>query len=167
MSIKDFISLPELQDLSVKEAFFVVEYGKDFNPGLAAERCGMDPAMGAKYINRVGVKQAIARTLQRRMAVSDITAEWLLYEMVDNHTLARQAGNFSASNKALEMIGKMAMVDAFAADKVELRVGEELAARLQRGRDRAHGRNSVTIEGEIVEPESEPEDQATPELTFM
>src|SRR5699024_12369920 len=91
-----------------------------------------------------------------------ISAEWLLYEMVDNHKLARQAGNLSASNKALELIGKMAVVDAFAADKIELKVGEELAERLIRGRERARLRNS----GAVIEAEFEEEESET-EITFL
>lgn len=173
MSVKDYISIPELRHLTIGQAAFVVEYTKDFNTGLAAERCGLDPSQGGRLIEQKDVKHAISLILQRRMAQSDITAEWLLYEMVDNHTLARQMGNLSASNKALELIGKMASVDAFAADKIELKVGEELAERLVRGRERARARNTGTVvEGEFEEfEEFEKEDtQETltlPEISFL
>lgn len=162
MSVKDYVSIPELRNLNIGQAAFVIEYTKDFNPGLAAERCGLDVAHGQRLVGQVDVKRAINLVLQRRMATSDITAEWLLYEMVDNHKLARQAGNLSASNKALELIGKMAVVDAFAADKIELKVGEELAERLIRGRERARLRNS----GAVIEAEFEEEESET-EITFL
>src|SRR5699024_12275188 len=114
MSVKDYISIPELRNLNVGQAAFVIEYTKDFNPGLAAERCGLDVSQGQRLLSQVDVKRAVNLVLQMRMAAFDITAELLLYEMVDKHKMARQAGNLIASNKVLELQGNVACGLAFA-----------------------------------------------------
>ena len=62
--------------------------------------------------------------------------------MLDNHRLARQKGNISASNNALNIIAKLASVDAFAAEKVQIEGSEEVAARLQRARKRMNNEQS-------------------------
>ena len=68
----------------------------------------------------------------------NIDAEWLLYELVDNHRIARQHGNISASNTALGTIAKHVTVDALAKQKIEIDdvTDRELLERLQRGRQR-------------------------------
>ena len=83
------------------------------------------------------VKAAIDLVIARRMQQSDIDAEWLLYEAVDNHYLARQNGDLKSSNTALALIGKITLVDAFAAEKLEVIGDKEIAERLARGRKRA------------------------------
>lgn len=126
---------------------FVVEYLKDYNPRRAAEAAQYaDPSYGYTLLNDDElVKKALSLVVSRRLQESDIDAEWLLYEAVDNHMLARQAGNLSASNSALQLIGKIALVDAFASDKIEVIGNEEVVARLARGRKRA---SEKTEEGE-------------------
>ena len=61
-------------------------------------------------------------------------AEWLLKEMRDNHYLARQAGELSASNAALKMIAGHTLVDANATTKVEVIGEDELVRRLSASR---------------------------------
>jgi len=57
-------------------------------------------------------------------------------EAVDNHLIARQQGNISASNTSLGIVAKHTFVDAFAAEKVEVSSDKEVMERLMRGRNR-------------------------------
>lgn len=133
-------SAPELQLLSHKEAAFVIEYVRDMNPTRAATVVGLSPEYGHQLKKKPEIETAVQLILKRRLEDSDIDAEWLLYELVDNHLLARQVGNLSASNTALSTIGKLALVDAFAAEKVTIKTDEEVMARLIRGRERARAK---------------------------
>lgn len=131
---------PELSQLTHKEAAFVIEYVRDMNPTRAAVMCGYTPEYGHQLRKKPEIELAVQLVLKRRLEDSDIDAEWLLYELVDNHLLARQSGNLSASNTALATIGKLSLVDAFAAEKVAIKTDEEVMARLIRGRERARAK---------------------------
>lgn len=141
--------IPELQGLTYQQAAFVVEMSKDMDHQRASETVWGDPSKGFRTIQLPEVRKALDLILHRRMADSDIDAQWLLYEAVDNHLLARQRNNLAASNKALELIGKMALVDAFAAEKIDLRATEEVADRLIRGRMRARERAAAANGGTL------------------
>lgn len=154
----DMVNVPELEGLSMQQAIFVIEYAKDFDPRRAASAARyQNPDYGYRLLHEHVVAKAVDLILLRRMEASDIDAEWLLYEAMDNHHLARQAGNLSASNRALEMIGKMSLVDAFAAEKVELRTDQEVVDRLLRGRMRARAKSKETqIQDEMRILEAQP-----------
>jgi hypothetical protein len=144
--VKGLVNVPGLEGLELPQAIFVIEYLKDFDPRRAAAVAQYkDPSYGYNLLQENdAVKRAVNLVLQRRLEESDIDAEWLLYEAMDNHLLARQMGNIGASNRALELIGKMALVDAFAAEKVELNASEAIVERLTRGRERARNRSKGT-----------------------
>lgn len=131
------ITVTELTGLKPKEANFVIEYCKDFSPRRAAEASGFDPDYGYTLLKKEPIAEAIDRILESRLEASNIDAEWVLMEAVDNHMIARQSGNISASNTALNMIAKHVFVDAFAAEKVEVNSDKEIMERLLRGRKRA------------------------------
>ena len=140
LSVHDITGL----DIDFKEAAFVIEYCKDFSPRRAAEASGFKPTQGAKLLDKPAITEAINRILAVRLDSSHIDAEWCLMELADNHGIARQRGNLSASNTALGMIMKHTFVDAVASDKLNLNVNadKETFERLQRGRDRAAIRNN-------------------------
>ena len=73
-------------------------------------------------------------------------------EVVDNHMLARQAGNLPASNTALNLIAKHTMVDAIASDKMNLNIhgDKDVMERLQRGRERAR-KSADSSPGFVIE----------------
>lgn len=125
-----------LAGLNPKEANFVIEYTKDFSPRRAAEASGYSPDSGYNVRNKPEVSEAIDRILLERLSVSDIDAEWVLMEAVDNVLIAKQHGNISASNTALGIVAKHVLVDAFAADKVNVTSTSDIVERLQRARDR-------------------------------
>ena len=128
-----------LQGLSPKQATFVIEYCKDFSPRRAAEAAGYEADGGYRLRAEPEIAEAIDRILQKRLETSDIDAEWVLMEAVDNALIAKQLGNTSASNTALQIVGKHVMVDAFAADKLQINSSKEVMDRLRRARDRLQG----------------------------
>lgn len=119
-----------------KHLNFVIEYVKDFDARRAAEASGFSPDTAHHLREREDVQQAIEYILSRRLEASDITAEWVLMEAVDNVLIARQQGKISASNTALTIVAKHTMVDAFAAEKIKIDGADEIVNRLKRARDR-------------------------------
>ena len=124
--------------LAVQDATFVIEYVKDFSPRRAAECAGYDPGHGYELLKKDDIVACVRAIVEDRMTEMNIDAEWLLYELVDNHRIARQHGNISASNTALGTIAKHVSVDALAKQKIEIDdvTDRELLERLQRGRKR-------------------------------
>ena len=140
----------QLIELNPKEVNFVIEFTKDFSPRRAAEASGYAPDTGYNLVNDFRIAVAINMVLQSRLDSSHIDAEWVLMEAVDNHMIARQMGNISASNTALKLIAQHTMVDAMASDKINLNVNadREITDRLFRGRQRAYDRNNC-VDGEV------------------
>lgn len=130
ITIADIINLPP------KKAYFVVEYMKDFAPRRAAEAAGFSSDHGYRLLDETEVSAAIEHIIQQRLEETMIDTDWLLYEMVDNHRIARQQGNITASNTALNMVGKHKRVDAFAADKIKVSTDADVMDRLVAARKR-------------------------------
>lgn len=128
----------KLIHLTPKYANFVVEYVKDFAPQRAAEASGFSRDYGYKLLQDPDVAAAIEKIIEERLEVNQIDADWLLGEMVDNHMIARQQGNISASNTALSMVGKHKRVDAFAADKIKVSTDADVMDRLTAARHRVN-----------------------------
>ncbi|MCP4932888.1 MAG: hypothetical protein GY927_01480, partial [bacterium] len=135
---KKLIQISDLIQLPVKHAVFVLEWVKDGATRRAAEASGYSHEYGAKLILDPQVSAAIDMIFARRMEEAEYDADWLLGEMVDNHYIARQQGNISASNTALSMVGKHKRVDAFAADKVNVSTDADVVDRLVMARRRMH-----------------------------
>jgi hypothetical protein len=128
----------DFPNLTFKEAAFVIEYTKDFAPRRAAEAVGLNPDSGYKYVNKPNIIEAIDHVLTQRLDNYQIDAEWVLMEAVDNHLIARQLGNITASNTALKLVAQHTMVDALASKRVEVefQTDKEVLKRLMRGRQR-------------------------------
>lgn len=137
------LTVKELTGLAPNHANFVIEYVKDFSPRRAAEASGFEPDTGYALLKREDIQASINHILSKRQEASDIDAEWVLMEAVDNHQIARQAGNISASNTALNLVAKHVFVDAFAAEKVEVNSEKEIMDRLMRGRKRRNEEEST------------------------
>lgn len=105
--------------LTAKDASFVIEYVKDCAPRRAAEAVGYAPDTGYELLKREEIQDAIASVLNERLEEVGIDASWLLYELVDNHRIARQQGNISASNTALKIIAQLAVIDAMASQRLD------------------------------------------------
>ena len=130
------ITPSDLTGLKPTEVNFVIEYLKDHSARRAAEASGYAPDTGYTLLKKDHIKAVIDRVLCERLEAAHIDAEWVLMEAVDNHMIARQTGNISASNTALNMLMKHKIVDAFAAEKVEVTSDKEVMERLLRGRKR-------------------------------
>lgn len=122
--------------LTAKRANFVVEYIKDFSARRAAEASGFCPEKGYALLKEKDVSEAIEYIIQQRLEVNMIDADWLLFEMIDNHMIARQTGNITASNTALNMVAKHKRVDAYAADKIKVSTDSDVVDRLAAARKR-------------------------------
>ena len=136
------ITVTELTGLVPKDANFVIEYTKDFDARRAAEASGFAPDAGYRLRDREDIAAVIQKVLVSRLEASNIDAEWVLMEAVDNHVIARQKGNITASNTALNLVAKHVFVDAFAAEKVEVNSDKEVMERLTRGRQRLSERDT-------------------------
>jgi phage terminase small subunit len=133
------ISLADIYGVGIsdpKRANFVIEYSKDFDARRAAAVSGYAADYGYKLRDDPEIQAALEHILTYRLETSHVDAEWLLWELVDNHQIARAAGNISASNTALNTLAKHAMIDAFAAEKVEIAGDEAIKERLLRARKR-------------------------------
>ena len=145
------ITLADMYKLPPKKANFVVEYMKDFAPRRAAEAAGFSADNGYRLLAEAEVAAAVEYIIQQRLEHTMIDTDWLLYEMVDNHRIARQQGNISASNTALSMVGKHKRVDAFAADKIKVTTDADVMDRLTAARHRL----------------SKPDDDEQDEVSFL
>jgi phage terminase small subunit len=143
------ITVTELTGLSPREATFVVEYVKDCAARRAAEAAGYAADTGYGLLQKGHIMKAIENILMQRLEASHIDAEWVLMEAVDNHKIARQRGNISASNTALTICAKHKHVDAFAAEKVEIVSDKAIMERLLRGRKRRD--NDAVVDDDDVE----------------
>lgn len=143
------IRLTDLINLPPKEANFVVEYIKDFAPRRAAEASGYSADNGYRLLEKDGISNAIEHIIQQRLEDNMIDTDWLLNEMVDNHMIARQQGNITASNTALNMVGKHKRVDAFAADKIKVSTDADVVDRLVAARKRLSKDTDDTEEDDV------------------
>lgn len=137
----------KLKGVRGQDAVFVIEYMKDFAARRAAEAAGFAPEHGCVLLKKPEIIEAINQIMDERLEDIGIDAEWLMYELVDNHRIARQQGNIAASNTALLTLAKHVSIDALAKTKIEMDVtsGDELLERLRRGRDRLSGTTTVGV----------------------
>ncbi len=125
------------EHLKPRHAAFAMEYLIDNMPRRAAVASGFEADDGYELLKQEDISMVIQQVMLSRIEPSDIDVEWSLMQAVDNLQIARQKGNISASNTALNMIMKHSFVDAYAAEKVEINSDKEIMKRLQRGRKRA------------------------------
>lgn len=128
-------------NVSAEDLTFLWQYAMDNDARRAATAAGLDPDDGYKLVNkhRATIKLMSKNMLESQMNALEITPEWLLMELVDNHRLARQSNKLSASNTALGLIAKHQMVDAMSAEKIISITDQDVVDRLVRGRARAKG----------------------------
>lgn len=117
-----------MPELTPKQAAFVREYLIDLNATQAAIRAGYSPKTayrtGADNLRKHQVADAIAKAQAERSERLQLTHDWVLERLVQNHERAMQAepvmrkerdewvetGEYqyqgNVANKALELIGK-------------------------------------------------------------
>lgn len=96
--------------LTAKQQRFVEEYMVDLNATQAAIRAGYSEktahAIGQENLRKPTIAEEVKKRQEKLGEKAEITAEWVLMELVENHKMAREIGEIPASNKALELIGK-------------------------------------------------------------
>lgn len=98
--------------LTDKQLKFVDEYMVDMNATQAylraGYRCTEEAARvsASKLLTNPNIVAEIATRQEKIQEKTELTVEWVLNELADNHRQAKQLGDFAPSNKALELIGK-------------------------------------------------------------
>lgn len=95
---------------TAKMAAFVVEYPVDKNATQAAIRAGYSAHsaadIGRELLKKPEVMARIQEELDARAERTRTTADDVIAELVHNAKFAQRTGDYSASNRALELIGK-------------------------------------------------------------
>jgi phage terminase small subunit len=96
--------------MTPKQQRFVEEYLIDLNATQAAIRAGYSEKtasdIGRQQLGKTPVRSAIDEALRKRSEDRGLTADWVLDHLRENVTLAKEAGQYGPSNKALELLGK-------------------------------------------------------------
>jgi hypothetical protein len=96
--------------LSEKQKAFVREYLRDSNGSQAAIRAGYSPTSSRTTSSRMlaneNIQSAIMAGRNRVAAKAEVTAAWVIEQLIDNHRKANECGQLTASNKALELVGR-------------------------------------------------------------
>ena len=91
---------------------FVREYLVDLNATAAYKRAGYTSKGKAaennasRLMGNDRVKAAIREALRARAVRTDVTTAWVVEEMRKNYDRCVEAGELSAANKALELLGR-------------------------------------------------------------
>ena len=97
--------------LTAKQARFVEEFLVDMSKEGAAARAGYSRKTNLMKLK--AVKAAVDRRLLEQKTHREINKEWLLEQLVENHSLARAYGELNNSNSSLKMVGQHVMVQGF------------------------------------------------------
>ena len=96
--------------LNPKQTRFVEEYLIDLNATQAAIRAGYSAKtaeqQGAVLLRNPPIRTAVDHALALRSQKSGLTAEWVIDQLRENVSLAKEAGQYAAATKALELLGK-------------------------------------------------------------
>lgn len=110
--------------LTEKQKMFVKEYLIDLNATQAAIRAGYSEDSARQIANETLTKpyiqEAIQKAQDKRAEKLDIDAEWVLREAVDAVKIFKADGN-SALVSAINLVAKHRDIDAFAAEKSEVK----------------------------------------------
>jgi phage terminase small subunit len=101
---------PQARPLTARQSAFVREYLVDMNGTQAAVRAGYSEHTASQIATRmlrfVQVAQAVEAGKAKRAEASDLSAEWVLERLRENHAKAVELGQLSAANRAVELLGK-------------------------------------------------------------
>lgn len=122
--------------LPLAESHFVLEYLKDFDIHRTAVVCGLTPEEAFDLRIRPDVLTEVVRLQQDTLTVKEITADWLSQELYELLNMCKQTGKLTTAHQVLKTIGSLGRVDAYAAEKVELKSDRDVVERLMRGRSR-------------------------------
>lgn len=138
----EHLTISELP-LPPEQAQFVLEYCKDLSIHRAAAICNIDGETAYQWRTDPEVSEQILRVLRIRMNVPEINSEWLKQELYYTYLLSTQSGKLSVAMQCLNRLGMLGSVDAFAAEKVELKTDKDIVERLYRRRKFAQEQKKV------------------------
>ena len=93
--------------LTEKQKRFITEYLTDLNASAAALRAGYKWGdIGRQLLTKNHVKSAIQQAIRTRAERTEITADLVVQETWKNYQRCVDADEFSAANKALELLGR-------------------------------------------------------------
>ena len=103
--------MPDVQtrkrSLTEKQKLFIREYLADLNASAAALRAGYKWGdIGRQLLTKTHVKAAIDEAIRARAERTEITADLVVQETWKNYQRCVEADEFSAANKALELLGR-------------------------------------------------------------
>lgn len=100
----------DMAGLNARQQRFVDEYCIDLNATQAAIRAGYSKntaeVQASRLLRNVKIAEAIEAKRKRLEVKAEVSAEWVLKELVDNVKVAKESGDLNPANKALELIGK-------------------------------------------------------------
>lgn len=87
---------------------FAQELAKGLVPEEAYQAAGFKPARqnAHRLMTKDDVRARVDELKQRAAADVQVSREWVLEQLIDNASKAKQAGDFGPSNQALSLIGK-------------------------------------------------------------
>lgn len=98
--------------LTDKQKKFADEYLIDMNATAAYLRAGYKCSEAAArssasdLLTNPNISEYIESKQKKLEIKTEVTAEWVLKEFIENHKMAREVGELAVSNKALESIGR-------------------------------------------------------------
>jgi len=96
--------------LNAKQTKFVEEYMVDLNATQAAIRAGYSEksasAIGHENLSKPEIQSELSKRIQERSQRTQVDADWVVENLVGNHTRAVETDELGHSNKALELLGK-------------------------------------------------------------
>lgn len=122
--------------LQVDEAHFVLEYCIDMDIHRVAAACNINAEQAFELRQREDVSAVIQQILRDRFTPYEITADVLMQDFYRLSHVAMQQGKLPTALQALDRVARLGMVDAYAAEKVELKSDRDVVDRLLRERKR-------------------------------
>jgi hypothetical protein len=80
--------------------------GKSATEAYAAAGYAPNQPSASRLLSNVMVQERVAELKERAAANVSLSREWVLEQLIDNVKQAKEAGDLSPANKALEMLGK-------------------------------------------------------------
>lgn len=85
---------------------FAQETAKGLSASDACRAVGIDPRNSTRLTKNDEIAARVAELKERSASNVMLTREWVLEQLIENATKAKEAGDFSPSNQALSLLGK-------------------------------------------------------------
>lgn len=122
------------------------------------------PDEANKLLKRGDICDAIDHAIHKKWdkTLEEYDVKWVLEQLIENHHLARQKGNITASNATLNTIAKLSLVDGFSPERVILSDDQKKAEVLARARQRFAKQKKEAFSKDPLDPLQLPEPDSKP-----